>query len=110
MIQPAMFSCVTVQSEAGYEPQESPVLEAALLAYKRFLSPLIHGFSRILGPVPGGCRFVPTCSEYAYGAVHTHGALRGGALALWRLLRCNPFGHGGLDPVPPPRRSKPRGD
>lgn len=46
------------------------------------------------------CRFLPTCSEYALIAIQRFGALRGGALALWRILRCNPFGKGGFDPVP----------
>ena len=47
------------------------------------------------------CRFVPTCSEYAYEAITKYGALKGGVLALWRLLRCNPFNKGNIfDPVP----------
>ena len=48
----------------------------------------------------GACRFVPCCSEYAEGCVHTHGAVRGSWLALKRVLRCHPFGGHGLDPVP----------
>jgi len=63
---------------------------AALSAYKRYLSPQL----------PVACRFTPTCSEYAAEAVARHGALGGSCLALWRLLRCNPFGGRGLDPVP----------
>ncbi|MGI6618118.1 MAG: membrane protein insertion efficiency factor YidD [Saccharofermentanales bacterium] len=46
------------------------------------------------------CRFSPTCSTYAMEAIRRFGAFRGGLLALWRLLRCNPFGRGGYDPVP----------
>lgn len=46
------------------------------------------------------CRFTPTCSEYAVEAITRFGALRGGLLALWRILRCNPFGGRGYDPVP----------
>lgn len=49
----------------------------------------------------GQCRFSPTCSHYAEEAIRTHGALRGSLLALRRVLRCNPFGRGGIDPVPP---------
>ena len=48
----------------------------------------------------GGCAYQPTCSEYAQIALAQHGLLRGGALALWRLLRCNPFSRGGWDPRP----------
>jgi putative membrane protein insertion efficiency factor len=50
--------------------------------------------------LPVACRFVPSCSEYAAEAVAKHGLLYGSALGLWRLLRCNPFGGGGYDPVP----------
>ena len=46
------------------------------------------------------CRFVPTCSQYAYEAIEKYGAFRGGFMALWRSLRCNPFNPGGYDPVP----------
>ncbi len=49
----------------------------------------------------GQCRFQPTCSEYAIGALETHGAFRGTWLATRRLLRCHPFGGFGYDPVPP---------
>jgi len=59
--------------------------------YRRVLSPMKR--------VPT-CRFVPTCSEYAIEAVHERGIVVGGALATWRLLRCNPLCRGGYDPVP----------
>jgi putative membrane protein insertion efficiency factor len=57
------------------------------------------------GWLGGQCRFSPTCSRYAEEAIRTHGAIRGSWLAAVRVLRCNPFGRGGLDPVPPARRS-----
>lgn len=47
------------------------------------------------------CRFYPSCSHYAQEAVRIHGAARGSAMALWRILRCQPFGRGGFEPVPP---------
>jgi putative membrane protein insertion efficiency factor len=72
------------------------ILLVLLAFYRRWLSPAIHSLS------PGsGCRYVPTCSEYASLAIATHGPLRGVFLASWRILRCNPFARGGLDPVPP---------
>lgn len=49
---------------------------------------------------PDTCRFYPTCSRYGYEAIRKHGALKGSALAAWRVLRCNPFNPGGFDPVP----------
>jgi uncharacterized protein len=68
---------------------------AALLAvYKRAISPLIHAF------VTSQCKYLPTCSEYAYGAVVRHGWLRGGWLAVKRVARCHPWAKGGVDPVP----------
>jgi putative membrane protein insertion efficiency factor len=45
------------------------------------------------------CRFYPSCSHYGYQAVYKFGALKGGAMAIWRVLRCNPFNPGGYDPV-----------
>lgn len=72
--------------------------------YRRWLSPALHAHS------PGGCRFVPTCSEYAAIAIATHGPLRGSGLAIWRLLRCHPFSAGGLDNVPLKRPAAPIAD
>jgi putative membrane protein insertion efficiency factor len=71
------------------------LLLALIAFYRRWLSPALHAIS------PGGCRYLPTCSEYAAIAVATHGPMRGTLLALGRLLRCHPFARGGLDPVPP---------
>lgn len=53
----------------------------------------------------GQCRFSPGCSRYAAEAIRTHGAVVGSALAIRRVLRCNPFGGSGLDPAPPVRRA-----
>ncbi len=74
--------------------------------YKSTLSPILASSSL------GQCRYLPTCSEYAYIALHRHGPLRGSWLAARRFLRCHPFAAGGLDPVPernpvPPARETP---
>ena len=62
---------------------------------------LIRGYQRaMLLLLPPACRFYPTCSDYGYQAIEKYGIMRGGAMAIWRVLRCNPFGKGGFDPVP----------
>jgi putative membrane protein insertion efficiency factor len=48
---------------------------------------------------PTTCKYYPSCSEYAVQALRRHGLLKGGVLACWRLLRCNPWSHGGFDPI-----------
>jgi putative membrane protein insertion efficiency factor len=71
---------------------------------KRFLLLLLRIYKRAVSPALGPCcRFEPSCSAYAEEAIHVHGAARGLGLALWRVLRCQPFARAGLDPVPPPR-------
>lgn len=65
------------------------VLIAPILLYQRVISP----------GLPRTCKYEPTCSHYAVEAIRTEGAVRGVILAAWRLLRCNPWSHGGYDPV-----------
>jgi uncharacterized protein len=48
---------------------------------------------------PNTCLFYPSCSHYGYQAIYKYGVLKGGLMAIWRILRCNPFGSGGYDPV-----------
>ncbi|MEX2246365.1 MAG: membrane protein insertion efficiency factor YidD [Dehalococcoidia bacterium] len=68
---------------------------------KRLALAAIRLYQRRLSPgAPPACRFQPTCSHYAYGAIETYGLLRGTAMATWRLLRCNPLNDGGVEPVP----------
>ncbi len=62
---------------------------APIVVYRRFVSPAI----------PRRCKYEPTCSRYAVDAIREYGILRGLVLAGWRLLRCNPWSHGGYDPV-----------
>jgi putative membrane protein insertion efficiency factor len=60
----------------------------------------VRGYQRFISPAfPRRCKYYPTCSDYAVQAVSAYGILRGSVLAAWRLLRCNPFSHGGYDPV-----------
>ena len=68
---------------------------------KHVLLALIRWYQRALSPLtPPKCRFVPTCSAYAIEAIERFGALKGGWLALKRVLRCHPWGGHGYDPVP----------
>ena len=69
---------------------------------KKILLTGIRFYQRYLSPIKGGstCKFYPTCSQYAKEAIEKYGALKGGRLAVWRILRCNPFTRGGYDPVP----------
>jgi len=69
------------------------LLAAPVRVYRILLSPLF----------PTTCRYVPTCSQYTLDALREHGALAGIWLGAKRILRCNPLGGGGLDPVPPRR-------
>lgn len=63
---------------------------------------LIRLYQKTVSPAlpPNTCRFYPTCSHYGYQAVYKYGVIKGGAMAAWRVLRCNPFNPGGYDPVP----------
>ena len=65
---------------------------ACIRFYRRNISP-----HKLKGPC---CRYIPTCSQYAVTAIERYGAWKGGWMALWRILRCNPFSKGGYDPVP----------
>lgn len=68
---------------------------------RRVLIALVRAYQYALSPWWGGqCRFTPTCSHYAIEALERHGAAGGSWLALRRILRCHPWGHGGYDPVP----------
>ena len=69
---------------------------AAIRFYQRHISP----------GLPRSCRFEPTCSRYAYGAIEQYGAVRGIAMGAWRIMRCNPLNDGGYDPVPERRSNE----
>jgi putative membrane protein insertion efficiency factor len=72
---------------------------APIELYRRFISP----------GLPRRCKYEPSCSRYAVQAIERYGILRGLVLAGWRLLRCNPWSHGGFDPVEDQRLFAPRG-
>lgn len=87
--------------DTAHDPARTVTVPARLLmlpiaGYRKFISPL-------LGP---RCRFAPSCSEYALGALAEHGAVRGLWLAVARIARCHPFNPGGYDPVPARKPAK----
>ena len=79
------------------------VLMGLIRLYQIVLSPVVNW----RGPV---CKFEPSCSHYGYEAVKTHGAVKGGGMTVWRVLRCNPWSSGGYDPVKPREPRGPEGD
>ncbi|MDX1528798.1 MAG: membrane protein insertion efficiency factor YidD [Gammaproteobacteria bacterium] len=82
------------RSEARARRERPGRVERAMIA-------LIRGYQLVLSPILGPrCRHLPTCSEYAAEAISRHGVLRGGWLAVRRVVRCNPWGTSGYDPVP----------
>lgn len=85
---------VLLHCENKKEKEDGIILKTILIVmikfYRTYLSPLKST----------KCPYYPTCSSYGLEAVEKYGALKGGALAFWRILRCNPFSKGGYDPVP----------
>ena len=74
---------------------------------KTLLIKLIRFYQKYISVQTGpNCCFIPTCSQYAIEAIESHGALKGGWLAIRRILRCNPFGKMGYDPVPQKKKKK----
>ncbi|MBP8990123.1 MAG: membrane protein insertion efficiency factor YidD [Clostridia bacterium] len=66
------------------------ILVGLIRFYQGYISPLLST----------RCKYTPTCSQYAIEAIQRYGVIKGCLMAIWRILRCNPFSHGGYDPVP----------
>jgi hypothetical protein len=88
-----------VSTTGQYKSLKDGSARVLLALYKRIASPVLHA---VVGE-QGGCRFQPTCSEYAAIAIAEHGTIRGAVMTLGRVLRCHPLHRGGFDPVPPKR-------
>ena len=91
-----------IRSEYASEPKLKDMGVTILTLPRWILLLLLRGYQKFISPVIAGntCRFYPSCSHYGYQAVYKYGAIRGSLLAIWRVLRCNPFNPGGYDPVP----------
>lgn len=91
---------------AGRRTRLSRAGRALVSVPSRGVVGLLRLYQRVVSPLYGpSCRFYPSCSQYALLAVQRHGVVRGFRLAMWRLVRCNPWNLGGVDDVPPGRES-----
>jgi uncharacterized protein len=87
------------------------LLAAVVAAADWVLIGCIRVYQITLSPMLGQrCKYYPSCSNYAIGAIREHGPIKGIGLGAWRILRCNPFSYGGYDPVPPRRHHDCRHD
>lgn len=76
-------------------------MEKLEIDMKKLFLFIIKFYRKYISPMKSTkCPYIPSCSEYGMEAIEKYGALKGGALALWRIIRCNPFSKGGYDPVP----------
>ncbi len=77
------------------------MLKQVRIKMKKILIVLIRFYRKYISPIKGTkCPYFPTCSEYGMEAIEKYGAIKGGFLAIYRIIRCNPFSKGGYDPVP----------
>ena len=77
------------------------MIRKGLIKMKKILIIMIKFYRKNISPMRSlKCPYWPTCSQYGLEAVEKYGAIKGGGLAAWRILRCNPFSKGGYDPVP----------
>jgi hypothetical protein len=90
-----------IRSEYASEPKLKDLPFTIATFPKWILLMLIRGYQKVISPAIAGntCRFYPSCSHYGYQAIYKYGAIKGSVMAIWRLLRCNPFNPGGFDPV-----------
>jgi uncharacterized protein len=88
------------RSSDRLEPRAEPQQPATPAKVAGWSIAAIRAYQLARSGRPTGCRYLPTCSEYAIEAIEIHGLARGGRLAARRLLRCNPWGGHGVDPVP----------
>lgn len=90
------------QSEYASEPKLRDLPTTVWMWPRWIVLSIIRGYQKLVSPVisQNTCRFYPSCSHYGYQAIYKYGVIKGGVMAAWRILRCNPFNPGGFDPVP----------
>jgi len=91
------LNCADEEHSDGRSHPEAPDFRSSTA---RVLVGMIHGYQMARSGRPTGCRYLPSCSEYAVVAIDSHGPLRGTWLGVRRIARCNPWGGHGIDPVP----------
>ncbi len=91
-----------IEHDYSHEPRLRDLKFTLFTAPRWLLLGLIRLYQKFVSPaMPANtCRFYPSCSHYGYQAIYKHGAAKGFFMAVWRVLRCNPFNPGGYDPVP----------
>ncbi len=95
-----MENCIIYVSEQD-NAYSGIYVQKIVINMKNIMISLIKIYRKYLSPLKSTkCPYFPSCSEYGLEAIEKYGALKGGMLALWRILRCNPFSKGGYDPVP----------
>ncbi len=100
------MSALTSECEAFHQSNIEPRLKDLPIRFTTFprwiLLALIRLYQLLISPIlpADTCRFYPTCSHYGYRAIYKYGVLKGGWMAVKRVVRCNPFNPGGFDPVP----------
>ena len=96
-----MTQTTEIRSEYASEPRLKD-LPLTLFTLPRWtLLLFIRGYQKVISPALAGntCRFYPSCSHYGYQAIYKYGVIKGSIMAVWRILRCNPFNAGGYNPV-----------
>jgi len=91
-----------IPDQGGHEPELRDLPFTLWNLPRLTLLCLIRLYQAVISPAlpPDTCRFYPTCSQYGYQSVYKYGVLKGGWLAVLRVIRCNPFNSGGFDPIP----------
>ncbi|MBS1898793.1 membrane protein insertion efficiency factor YidD [uncultured Microbacterium sp.] len=99
------MSALPAYSRGTAHLHAADALRAVPLVPRNLVLGFLTAYRAVVSPLYGDvCAYYPSCSAYAVGAVQQHGAVKGAGLSAWRILRCNPWSHGGVDDVPPHKK------